>query len=159
MDSPRSLSICITLVLSPAFSSLPTRPLHAIAARVSRSLYVLSCLRVSVVMSNTVAPTTTMSSSYVPRNRDGSRPASPALSSSYRPRTHRPSDSSGHASPAPGSSTPNTRDGAGSRLKHELKEVQLEPEILVLDEATLQQARDILDVSLSSSSFLLGHDD
>lgn len=104
-------------------------------------------------MSNTVTPTMTLSSSYVPRNRDGSRPASPALSSSYRPRPRR-AEPSGDASPAAGSSTPILREGAGSRLKHELKEVKVEPEILVLDEATLQNARDILDVSLLSSSLL-----
>lgn len=98
-----------------------------------------------------VAPTMTLSSSYVPRNRDGPRPASPALSSSYRPRPRRLAEGSGDASPAPGASTPTIRDGAGSRLKHELKEVKPkpEPEILVLDEATLQKARDILDVSPS----------
>jgi hypothetical protein len=79
-----------------------------------------------------------LSSSYIPRNPDGSRPASPALSSSYRPRPRPPIEASGEASPAP---------GTGSRLKHEVKEAEIEKGLLVLDEATLQNARDILAVS------------
>lgn len=91
-------------------------------------------------MSNTVTPTMTLSSSYVPRNPDGSRPASPALSSSYRPRPRRLVEGSGDASPAP---------VTGSRLKNEVKEAEIQNEILALDEATLQNARDILEVSPS----------
>lgn len=39
------------------------------------------------------------------------------------------------------------RERAGSSLKHELKEEQVKQELKVLDEKTLQNARDILDVS------------
>lgn len=101
-------------------------------------------------MAATAARSMNGSTGFNPGSVGHLNPSIPGLSSSYRPRPHRLASASEPASPVVGEAS-TSQDRGGSSLRHELKEAPAEPEEIEVDDKVLEQARNMLNVSVAAT--------